>query len=177
MTHLSDQQEKLRSSIKKGAVTWGVILGLIVAGIVYWLLGGQSGLVRSAAAVGTGLIVAGLVFRKSMSSGADAAKCENCGAMFSVARVDRQEVLVNSEDRETRKELENGDTEITTWVEEKYDVTDTYECSKCQNTTTKTYQNSRKRDEKTAVKTAHKKGRKPASDINKQRGSKSSDKN
>lgn len=158
MTHLSDQQEKLRSSIKKGAVTWGVILGLIVAGIVYWLLGGQSGLVRSAAAVGTGLIVAGLVFRKSMSSGADAAKCENCGAMFSVSRVDRQEVLVNSEDRETRKELENGDAEITTWVEEKYDVDDTYKCSSCGDTTHKTYQTTRRKDEETVVKSAGKKG-------------------
>lgn len=158
MTQLSNEQESLRASIKKGAIIWGVILGLIVAGLAYWLLGSQSSMIRQGGAALAGLLVAGGMYRKSMSSGAAGAKCAKCNAAFSVSRTDQAEVLVKSEARESRKELENGDTEITTWVEEVFDCDDTYTCSKCADVSHKTYQSSRKRDEKVALKTADKKG-------------------
>lgn len=177
MTSLSNEQETLRASIKKGAIIWGVILGLIVAGLAYWLLGSQGGMIRQGGAAVAGLLVAGGMYRKSMSSGASGAKCANCNADFSVSRINRDEVLLKSEARETRKELENGDTEITTWMEEVYDVKDSYSCASCSDVTQKKHQFTRKRDEKTVVKTTNKKGGKPASENNKQRGGKSSDKN
>ena len=158
MTQLSDQQETLRASIKKGAIIGGVILGLIVAGLAYWLLGSQGSAIRSGGAGLAGLLVAGGMYRKSMSSGAEGAKCANCNATFSVARSDKAESLVKSEAKESRKDLDNGDIEITTWVEEVYDVDDTYTCAKCADVTHKKYQSTRKRDEKTVVKTAGKKG-------------------
>jgi hypothetical protein len=158
MTQLSDQQETLRASIKKGAIIGGVILGVIVAALAYWLLGGQGSMIRQGGAGLAGLLAAGGVYRKSMSSGAVGAKCAKCNAAFSISRTDKAEMLVKSEARESRKELENGDIGITTWLEEVYDVDDTYTCSKCADITHKKYQNTRKRDEKTVVKSAGKKG-------------------
>lgn len=158
MTQLSDEQETLRASIKKGAIIWGVVLGLIIAALAYWILGSQGGLIRPGSAALAGLLAAGGLYKKFMSSGAKGAKCANCNAGFSVSRTDKTETLLKSEARESRKELENGDTEITTWVEEVFDVDDTYSCAKCADTTHKAYQSTRKRDEKTEVKSMAKKG-------------------
>lgn len=158
MTNLTSEQEALRASIKKSAIIWGVVPGLIVAGLAYWLLGSQGTGIRSGGAALAGLLSAGLITRKNLSSGAAGAKCANCGAAFSVARVERQEVLANTTPKEERKTLDNGDTEITTWVEEVYDVDDTYKCSSCGDTTHKTYQSTRRKDEETVVKSAGKKG-------------------
>ncbi len=158
MTQLSNEQETLRASIKKGAIIWGVVLGLIIAGLAYWILGSQGGLIRGGGAAIVGLLAAGGIYTKSMSSGAAGAKCAKCNAGFSVTRTDKNEVLVKSEARESRKELDNGDTEISTWVEEVFDVDDTYSCAKCADVTHKKYQSTRKRDENTAVKSVAKKG-------------------
>ena len=158
MTNLSSEQEALRASIRKSAVIWGIVLGLIIAGLAYWLLGSQGIGIRSGGAALAGLLSAGLITRKNLSSGAAGAKCANCGAGFSVSRVDRQEVLAKSTPKEERKELDSGDIEITTWVEEIYDVDDTYKCSSCGDTTHKTYQSTRRKDEETVVKSAGKKG-------------------
>ncbi len=157
MTQLSNEQETLRASIKKGAIIGGVVLGLIVAALAYWILGGQDGMIRKGGAAVAGLIAAGGLYAKFMSSGADGAKCNECNAAFSVSRSDKTETLIKSEARESRKELENGDTEISTWVEEVFDVDDTYICSKCGDVTHKTYKTTRKRDEKTVVKSVAKK--------------------
>lgn len=157
MPQLSSEQETLRASIKKGAIIWGVVLGLIIAALAYWILGSQGGLIRQGGAAIAGLLVAGGVYSKSMTSGAAGAKCANCNAGFSVSRTDKNEVLVKSEARESRKELENGDTEISTWVEEIFDVDDTYSCSKCDDITHKKYQSTRKRDENTVIKSVAKK--------------------
>ena len=97
MTQLSDQQETLRASIKKGAIIGGVILGVIVAALAYWLLGGQDSMIRQGGAALVGLLAAGGVYRKSMSSGASGAKCAKCSAAYSVTRTDKAEVLVTSE--------------------------------------------------------------------------------
>jgi len=157
MTQFSDEQESVRASIKKGAIIGGVVLGLIIAALAYWILGGQGSMIRQGGAALAGLAAAGGLYAKSMSSGAAGAKCNECNAAFSVSRTDKKEVLLKSEARESRKELENGDTEISTWVEEVFDVDDTYSCSKCADVTHKTYQSTRKRDEKTVVKSVSKK--------------------
>lgn len=151
MTQLSDDQQSLRSSIKRNAIVWGLVLGLIIAGLAYWISS------NPIIAAGGGLLCAAGLYKKFMSSGAKGAKCAKCNAGFSVSRTDKTETLIKSEARESRKELENGDTEITTWVEEMFDVDDTYSCSKCDDTTHKTYQSTRKRDEETVVKSSAKK--------------------
>jgi len=177
MPSLSNEQQALRASIKKGAIIWGLVLGVIVAALAYWMLGSQDGMIRKGAAALAGLVVAGGMYRKSMATGSAGAQCSKCNAAFSVSRVNRDEVLASSEARESRKELENGDTEITTWVEETYDVDDTYSCSKCSDVSHKKYQTTRKRDEKVVVKSAGKKGGVQSKGNTKQSGGKSSGKN
>ena len=158
MANLTPEQQALRTSIKKSAIIWGIVLGVIVSGLAYWLLGSQGTGIRSGGAVLAGMLAAGVISSKNLSSGAAGAKCANCSAAFSVARVDRQEVLAKSTPKEERKDLDNGEIEITTWVEDVYDVDDTYKCSSCDDTTHKTYQSTRRKDEKTVVKSVGKKG-------------------
>ena len=158
MSNLTIEQEALRTSIKESAIIWGCILGLVVAGLAYWLLGSQGLNLRISGAALVGVLTAGGIYRKNMSSGTADAKCTKCNAAFSVARVDRQEVMATSTPKEKRKNLDNGDTEITTWIEEVYDVKDTYECATCSEVTHKTYQSTRRKDEKTVVKSVRKKG-------------------
>jgi len=56
MTNLTSEQEALRASIKKSAIIWGVVLGLIIAGLAYWLLGSQGTGIRSGGAALAGLL-------------------------------------------------------------------------------------------------------------------------
>jgi len=151
MSNFSNQQQALKSSITKGAIIGAGIIGLIIAGLAYWLLGSQGSLIRSGGAVLAGLGIAALVYKKTMASGAAGAKCAKCSTAFSVSRSDRQEILVKSQTKEERKTLDNGDIEITSWLEELYDVDDTYRCSNCSDLSHKTYQTSRKRNEETQV--------------------------
>lgn len=176
MPQLSDQQEVLRASIQKRAIIWGLVLGLVIAALAYWILGSQGELIRSAGAVVIGLLAATGIYRKTLSSGAAGAKCAECGAGFSVTRTDHTEDLLKSESRESRKEMENGDTEITAWVEEVFNVDDTYTCAKCAHVSQKTYQTTRKRDEKTLIKSAAKKPDGQAKGNSKQSSAKSATK-
>ena len=151
MTQLSEEQQELQASIKKSSTIWAVVLGLITAGLVYWIMASQATMIRGGAAVIGGVIVAFAMYRKSFKSGAKSALCSSCNAAFSISRTDKVETLVASENKEEREVQEDGTTKVTTWVEEKYDVTDTYTCSACSDATTKEYQTTRRKDEKTEV--------------------------
>ena len=154
MTQLSQEQQELQASIKKSSTIWAVIIGLITAGLVYWIMGSQTSMIRGGAAVIGGVVVAFAMYRKSFKSGSKSALCSSCNAAFSISRTDKVETLVASENKEEREAQEDGTTKVTTWVEEKYDVTDTYTCSACSDTTTKDYQTTRRKDEKTEVEPA-----------------------
>lgn len=154
MTQLSEEQQELQASIKKSSTIWAVIIGLITAGMVYWIMSSQATMIRGGAAVIGGAIVAFAMYRKSFKSGSKSARCTSCDAAFSISRTDKSETLVVSENKEEREAQEDGSTKVTTWVEEKYDVTDTYTCSACSDATTKEYQTTRRVDEKTEVEPA-----------------------
>ena len=106
MSNFSNQQQALKSSITKGAIIGAGIIGLIIAGLAYWLLGSQGSVIRSGGAVLAGLGIAALVYKKTMASGAAGAKCAKCSTAFSVSRSDRQEILVKSQTKEERKTLD-----------------------------------------------------------------------
>lgn len=147
MAKLSNEQLELKNSIQKSAVIWSVILALVIALLAYWLLSSQGAVVRLglaaliAAASGYG------IFRAIFSSKAKSAKCQQCSAAFSTSLDDRNEVLVDSQQRSESEPLDGGRVKVTRWVEEKYDVVDSYKCSNCGFVSTKEYQVSRKRDE------------------------------
>jgi len=158
MTNLTAEQESLRDSIKKSATIWAIALGLIVGAIAYFLLGSQGFNLQAGGGALAGLLTAGGIYRKNISSGTADAKCAKCNAAFSVTRIDRQETLLDSTPKKERKELENGDIETKTWTEELYDVEDTFECSSCNAITYETHHSTRQKDVETTVKPAGKKG-------------------
>lgn len=152
--NLSQEQQELQASIKKSSTIWAVIIGLFAAGMVYWIMASQVTMFRGGAALVGGIVVAIAMYRKSFKSGAKSALCSSCDAAFSISRTDKVETLVVSENKEEREAQEDGTTKVTTWVEEKYDVIDTYTCSACSDATTKEYQTTRRVDEKTEVEPA-----------------------
>lgn len=159
MTKLSAEQEALKASIQKSAIIWGVILGLIAAGIAYWALGGQGPALRMGGAAAIGAAVLGLIASWRMKANSTAAACGKCGATFSITRTDRAEEVKSSEPKETREAQPDYSTKVTTWVEDTIEVTDTYTCAKCSDTTTKKYPRTVKRDEVEAIEPAPEKGK------------------
>jgi len=144
---LDQDQEEKRSSIRKSALTWGAIVGVIAGLIMLWILGGQSSGIRYGGAIVVALGIGFFVQQASFKSGAKSAECANCGAAFSLSRTDRTETLVSSEPKEDRKDQPDGKIEVTTWTEEVYDVVDTYTCSQCADVTSKSYTTTRRKDE------------------------------
>jgi len=151
MTELSQDQTEKRAAIQKSATIWGVIAGGICGLLALWILGGQAGAVRFGGAFVIALVVGYLVFRASFKSGAKSALCEKCGAAFSRSRSDHVETLAASEAKEEREERPDKSTKVTTWTEDCFDVVDTYTCAKCADTSTKTYQTTRRRDESSVI--------------------------
>ena len=92
-------------------------------------------------------VVGFLVFRSSFNSGSKTAQCEKCSAAFSRSKTDTAETVLSSENKEEREEQEDRSTKVTTWVEDKVQVVDSYTCAKCGDVTTKTYETTRRRDE------------------------------
>jgi len=154
MTDLSQEQQAMRAAIRKKAMIWGIILGLIVAGLVWWLLGSQGTAIRGGGAVLGGFVVGFATLRKSMSSGASSARCGACNAAFSIARSDRVENVIGSETKEEREVQDDGSVEVTSWVEEKVAVKETYTCASCGDNTEKDFETTRRRDEETRTEPA-----------------------
>ena len=159
MTQLSTEQQALKASIQKSAIIWGVILGLLAAGIAYWALGGQGQALRMGGAAAIGAGVLGLITSWRMKANSAAAKCEKCGAAFSITRTDRAELVAVSEPKETREAQPDYSTKVTTWMEDTVAVTDTYTCAKCGDATVKKYNKTVKRDEKETIEPAPEKGK------------------
>jgi hypothetical protein len=147
MTGLSDSQTALSAKIKRSALIWGVIAGLVVGGIAYWLLSGQAPALRSAASAGVAALVAIFARQKSIASGSAQSRCNACNTPFSITRTDRSETLTGSQDMEKTETLEDGSTKTTTWIAEEYEVTETWTCAKCGDITHKHSTSNRKRDE------------------------------
>ncbi len=143
---LSAEQSEIRSKIIKGAMIWGAIAGLIVLGIIYWALSSQSGGIRWGGALVAGSGVGFTLFRRSVNSGTAGAKCAKCNAAFSISKTDSAKTWVKDDPKEERIEQEDGSILIKTWVDETYDVVDTYTCAKCGDITSKAYQSGSKRD-------------------------------
>lgn len=147
MSNLSSEQQDLKNSIRKSAIIWGVILGGVAGAITFWLTADMAQDNRTQI---TGMVAGGvgfLLFWLISRSGAKSSKCEKCSASFSISRTNREENLVSSEEKSEHEKLENGGSKLTTWIEEKFDVVETFACSSCDNITTKNSQTTRKKDE------------------------------
>lgn len=151
---LTDEQIALEKKIKKSARTWGIVLGVIAGLITLSLVSGMNTFIWAGAGAVVGLAVGLGIFKWRYSAKSGAAKCEKCGAAFSISQTDKTETLTGSIKDESREDLEGGATKVTTWTEEKYTVVETYTCSKCANETEKEYQSTRRKDEKEEIEPA-----------------------
>ncbi len=156
---LTAEQEAKRQQLLKSSIIGGGIVGLIVAGIAFWIMRDQGMAIRALGSVAAGGLAAAGLGWKNFNSSAREARCEKCGAAFSVSRTDRSETLTDTQEKEERKEKDDGSIEITRWTEEEYDVIETYTCSSCGNVTTKEFTTTKRRNETTQTKApAGKKG-------------------
>ena len=151
MTDFTDDQAERRAGIQKSATILAVIVGAVLGLIALWLLGGQGGAIRYGGAIAVALGAAFGVYRANFNAQSKSAQCGACGAAFSRSRTDRAETIVASEAKEERETMEDGSKKVTTWVEDKVDVVDSYSCAKCGDVETKEYQVTRKRDEEEQV--------------------------
>jgi len=152
MTELDKEQQAKRNSIRKTSLILAAIIGLIVAGIAYWLLSSQSGTLRSFGAIGAGIVVAAALYYKNYRSAAKAATCPECHKPFTVSRTDRSETLTESVEREEIEKQDDGAVKTTTWTDEEYDVIETYTCANCNDVTTKEFSTTRRKNEKSTLK-------------------------
>lgn len=148
---LNNEQEEMQAAIKKSATITGSIWGAIGGLISLWVLGGQSTIIWLGGSIVIAALIGFGIFKWRYGANSDSAKCEKCGASYSIERTNKSEALLDSTPKEEREEQEDGSTKVTTWTEERINVTETYSCSKCEDTTTKEYESSRRKDIKDEI--------------------------
>lgn len=69
MSKPPSQNQDVDDALKKGAIIWAVVIGLITVASVYWILEQQSGGFRIIASIAGGVAVAIAMYRKSIKAG------------------------------------------------------------------------------------------------------------
>lgn len=141
MAQLTSEQQGLKTKITTGAIIWGVVAGLIVALLSFWLLANAGDVVRWGVSIVLGAVVGFLAYRMSYNSGVAKAVCKKCGTAFGIREVDRREQVIGTEQRrkiepgKPASKMDRGTNKVTTWTEEKVEVTAIDECFNCHDRT------------------------------------------
>lgn len=149
MVQLTPEQRGLKTKITTGAIIWGVVAALIVALLAFWLLANGGDIIRWGGAIVLGGVAGFLAYRTSYNSGVAKAVCKKCGTAFGIREVDRREEVIGTEQRrkiETGRpasKLDRGTNKITTWTEEKVEVTAIDECFNCHDRTERKWTTTR----------------------------------
>lgn len=69
MPNSSNQPSEPTKLNTKGAAIWAAVVGIITVGLVFWILGSQSFVIRLIAGVAGGVAVAMSSYRKSVKTG------------------------------------------------------------------------------------------------------------
>jgi hypothetical protein len=152
MAALTPEQQQRKNGIMIGAVVWGVVVAIIVGALAYWAGANLGGIWRGllAAVLGIGLGV--LTFRWRYNSGVAKAICSKCGTAFGIREVERSERFLSSDPKQKSEsdrpasKVDRGTNKITTWVEEKYEVTAIDECFNCHDRTERKWTTTRDKD-------------------------------
>jgi hypothetical protein len=149
---LTPEQQGLKTKIRTGAILWGVIAGLIIALLAFWLGANAPDWVRWGLTVILGAGAGFLVYRMNYNSGVAKAVCKKCGTAFGIREVARNEQILGSEQRQklmpvkAASKVERGSNKLTTWTEVKVEVTAIDECFNCHNRTERKWQTTRETD-------------------------------
>jgi DNA-directed RNA polymerase subunit M/transcription elongation factor TFIIS len=149
---LSPEQQGLKTSITTGAVITGVIVGLVVALLAFWLAGSLADIWRWLLTLVLGGGAGFLTYRLRYNSGVAKAVCPKCGTAFGIREVEKHEEVIGIEQKRKIEPIKPADkmgrgaSKVTTWTEEKLEVTAIDECFKCHNRTERKWQTTRDKD-------------------------------
>lgn len=152
MNGLTPEQQALKNKITTSAIIWGVVAGIVVALLAFWLLANAGDVIRWGVAIVGGAGVGLLTWRLVHSSSVAKAVCKKCGTAFGIREVSRSERLIGSEQRRKQEQVKPStkiDAAVNrtiTWTEEKYEVTAVDECFKCHDRTERKWTVTREKD-------------------------------
>lgn len=152
MSALTAEQQALKSKITTGAIVLGAIVGLIVALLVFWLAGNTGDIARWVLTLFLGAGAGFFIYRWNYNSGVAKAVCKKCGTAFGIREAERHEQVVGVEQKrkieplKPASKMDRGTNKITTWSEEKVEVTAIDECFNCHDRTERKWTTTRERD-------------------------------
>lgn len=152
MDGLTPEQQALKNKISTSAIIWGVVAGIVVALLAFWLLASAGDVIRWGVTIVGGAAVGFITWRLVHSSGVAKAVCKKCGTAFGIREVSRSEQLIGSEQRKKVEQVKPAtkiDAAVNrtiTWTEDKYEVTAVDECFKCHDRTERKWTVTREKD-------------------------------
>jgi hypothetical protein len=138
---LTPEQQGLKARIATAAILWAIVITLVAALIVFWLGANAPDWVRWVLTIIVGAVAGYLTFKLSYNSGVAKSVCKNCGTAFGIREVERNEQVVGMEQKRKVEagrppsQTDRGTSKITTWTEEKVEITAIDECFKCSDRT------------------------------------------
>jgi len=157
MDGLTPEQQALKNKITTSAIIWGVVAGIVVALLAFWLLANAGEVIRWGATIVGGGAVGFITWRLVQSAGVARAVCKKCGTAFGIREITRSEQLIGSEQRKKVEQVKPAtkiDAAVSrtiTWTEEKYEVTAVDECFKCHDRTERKWTVTREKDRSEAT--------------------------
>lgn len=151
---LTPEQQGLKTRITVRAIVTGIAIGLLAGLLVYWLAGNAGDFWRWVLTVLLGAGAAFLSYRVTYNSGVAKSVCGTCGTAFGIREVERREDVVGVEQKRKVAAIKSSDktaramNKVTTWAEEKVEITAVDECVKCHARTERKWQVTRDVDKR-----------------------------
>ncbi|HQZ13862.1 MAG TPA: hypothetical protein PK286_13350 [Devosia sp.] len=138
---LTSEQNALKRKITTTAVLWAVIAALIAGLLVFWAAANAPDWVRWLLTVIVLALAGYLTFKLAYNSGVAKSVCKKCGTAFGIHEVERLEHVLSVEQKRKvsvgrkPKDGDPGTNRVTTWTQEKVEITAVDECFNCRDRT------------------------------------------
>lgn len=152
MNDLTAEQQKQKSRIRTGALMSAALVAIVAAIVAFFATDAVAPALRVVVMLAAAGGLGWLAFRTAYNAGVAKAVCRKCGTAFAIREVDRTERVLGLEQRreiETLKpatEERPGLNRVTTWTEEKVEVTAIDECMNCHDRNSRTWTMTRDKD-------------------------------
>jgi hypothetical protein len=149
---LTPEQQGLKTKITTAAVLWAIIVALVAALVVFWIGANAPEWLRWVLTIIVGAVAGYLTFKLSYNSGVAKSVCKKCGTAFGIREVERTEQVVGIEQKrkveagQPASKTDRGTSKVTTWTEEKVEITAIDECFKCHDRTERKWTVNRDKD-------------------------------
>jgi hypothetical protein len=149
---LTPEQQGLKRKITITSVLWAIVAALVAALVVFWLSANGPDWVRWLLTIIVGALAGYLTFKLSYNSGVAKSVCKKCGTAFGIHEVERHEAVIGVEQKRKveagrpASKTDRGTSKITTWTEEKVEITAVDECFNCRDRTERKWTIDRDQD-------------------------------